>query len=131
MQDAEEQQPQDTKPVSSSHRRHPAPKIDPLLREVPPGGRAAPIQGLDWFRNSLLEDADGDCATDFLEEPQPEPSDNRGPAPKKLHKAALQSFKGKASPARVSGLTVEKGNVTSSEENPTFYSSATRSKRNR
>lgn len=125
MQDDEEQQPQDTKPAPSSHRRqgHVVPRIDPLLREIPPGGKAAPIQGLDWFRKSLLEDADGDCATDFLEESQPEPSDDRGPAAKKLHLAALQSHKGKALPARVSRLALERGNVTSSEEIPSFYSS--------
>lgn len=130
LQDAEEQ-PQATKPVPISHRRqgHLVPRIDPLLREIPPGGKAAPIQGLDWFCKSLLQDEDGDYATDFLEERQTKPSERqtkpsggRGPAAKRLHLAALQSHKGEASPARVSRLTLERGNVTSSNE-PSFNSS--------
>jgi hypothetical protein len=126
LQDAEERQPQNTE-LKSQLNKH-----GPLLREIPPGGKAAPIQGLDWFRKSLLEDADGDYATDFLEEPQMEPSDDRDPAAKKFHLAALQSHKGKASPARVSRLTLERGNVTTSEEIPSFKSiNGTGNKRSR
>jgi hypothetical protein len=115
-QETEDQQPQQdttTRPSTSSRRQdHPA-RIDPLLRDVP-GGKGGGVQGLDWYSQSLLEDADGDCATDFLEEPQPEPSDERGPAAKKLHMAALQSQKGQVSPAHVNRLHLERGNVTSS-----------------
>lgn len=115
-QDSEQPEaPAETK--SSPHSSSLVP-VQPVLREVPLGAAAAPVQGLDWYRRSLLEDADGDCANDFLEEPQKHHSDETSPAAKKLHMASLQSNAGNAVPAHVATLTVERGHVTHSREIP-------------
>lgn len=113
MQDAEQQQDQAKRPVPSPHRRQgnlSVRKIEPLLRDIPPGGKASPVQGFDWFRKSLLVDADGDYANDFLKESQMKLTVNRGSAAKTV----LQSHKREAFPARVSGLTLELGILTPS-----------------
>jgi hypothetical protein len=81
---------------------------------IPPGGTASPIQGFDWFRKSLLVDADGDYANDFFKESKTKLSANRGFAGKKPHSTVLQSHKMEAFPARVSGPNLEQGNVTPS-----------------
>jgi len=115
VQDAYGQQFQSKRPYPSSHRQqNNVPKIEPLLQDIPPGDKAAPVQGFDWFRKSLLVDADGDYATDFFKESQMNLSNNRGSAAKNIHVEVLQSHKGEALPARVSGLTLERGNITPS-----------------
>ena len=69
--------------------------LQPVLRELPHGA-PAPVQGLDWYKNSLLKDADGDCANDFLEEPQKHHMCDSSPALKRPHVASLQSNADKA-----------------------------------
>jgi hypothetical protein len=39
----------------------------PLLQEAPDGSSGG-VQGLRWYADSMLQDADGDCAHEFLEE---------------------------------------------------------------
>jgi hypothetical protein len=77
------------------------------------------VQGLDWFRNAMLRDSDGDCAHCFLEEPskQQPKQQQRGKQharsrPAKQQKcAALQTCSQKARAAGPSDLILEAGNV--------------------
>ena len=118
MQDAEQPQAPEHTPELETRTKSGA-RIQPLLREVAPGEAASDAQGLDWYRTSLLEDADGDCATEFLEEPRKDtPDADAGPAAKKPHRATLQASSTKASPARVASLRVHRGHVEASGELP-------------
>ncbi|KAL4458703.1 hypothetical protein ABPG75_013568 [Micractinium tetrahymenae] len=56
------------RPVAAAAAEQPVPP--PVVCDRPSGDGG--IQGLDWFRHSLLRDVDGDCAHTFLEEEVPQ-----------------------------------------------------------
>ena len=88
------------------------PRFQPLLCEVRPGCNGG-VQGLDWFRNSLKEDADGDCANEFLQETAKVSADGSGPAPKQRRVTAMHSTPARAQPPkRGRELVVDHGNVS-------------------
>lgn len=78
-----------------------------------PGGDGG-VQGLDWYKASLLKDSDGDTAIDFLSEAgKPHVGDESGPVPKQPRLSSMESHSARALPLGQGGtLVVERGNVT-------------------
>lgn len=82
----------------------------PLLRDSDDGSQSAP-QGLDWYRNSLRIDEDGDVACDFLEESKREnEEDHEVHASKHQRPETLQRTSKCTKPVAVS-LDVRRGFV--------------------
>ncbi|KAL4426717.1 hypothetical protein ABPG77_004773 [Micractinium sp. CCAP 211/92] len=59
---------QHKRPAAAASQQGPLPP--PVICDRPSGDGG--IQGLDWFRHSMLQDTDGDCAHTFLEEEAPQ-----------------------------------------------------------